>query len=181
MGLGDLVERKYLAHNSAERAGARKVYLIKEPRAAGIGAGLALAWARALGEFGATITFAGNLPGRTQTLPLATFLALETDPEAAGGAAGLSTIASVPPLSASASLVDGNTSSPPPVDRPSPPTEEKASSVAESPEPVPPTKPVRPIPKAALPATRFVSASGVLLRQDAVSYTHLPLPTSELV
>jgi len=48
-----------------------------------IGAGLALAWARALGEFGATITFAGNLPGRTQTLPLATFLALETDPEAA--------------------------------------------------------------------------------------------------
>lgn len=48
-----------------------------------VGAGLALAWARALGEFGATITFAGNLPGRTQTLPLATFLALESDPEAA--------------------------------------------------------------------------------------------------
>jgi len=42
-----------------------------------------LAWARALGEFGATITFAGNLPGRTQTLPLATFLALETNPEEA--------------------------------------------------------------------------------------------------
>ena len=40
--------------------------------------GLALAWARALGEFGATITFAGNLPGTTQTLPLATFLALES-------------------------------------------------------------------------------------------------------
>ena len=48
-----------------------------------IGAGLALAWARALGEFGATITFAGNLPGKTQTLPLATFLALETNPEEA--------------------------------------------------------------------------------------------------
>ncbi|MDG2427337.1 MAG: ABC transporter permease [Acidimicrobiales bacterium] len=46
-------------------------------------AGLALAWARALGEFGATITFAGNLPGRTRTLPLATFEALESDPEAA--------------------------------------------------------------------------------------------------
>ena len=45
--------------------------------------GIALAWARALGEFGATITFAGNFPGRTQTLPLATFLALEQDPEAA--------------------------------------------------------------------------------------------------
>ena len=43
-------------------------------------AGAVLAWARALGEFGATITFAGNFPGRTQTLPIATYLALETDP-----------------------------------------------------------------------------------------------------
>ena len=43
-----------------------------------IAAGAALAWARALGEFGATVTFAGNLQGRTQTLPLATFVALES-------------------------------------------------------------------------------------------------------
>ena len=42
-----------------------------------------LAWARALGEFGATITFAGNIPGKTQTLPLAVFVAMETDQEAA--------------------------------------------------------------------------------------------------
>jgi molybdate transport system permease protein len=42
-------------------------------------AGLVLTWARAFGEFGATITFAGNLPGRTQTLPLAVFVALESD------------------------------------------------------------------------------------------------------
>ena len=42
-----------------------------------------LCWARALGEFGATITFAGNFPGRTQTMPLAVYLALETDPDAA--------------------------------------------------------------------------------------------------
>jgi molybdate transport system permease protein len=42
-------------------------------------AGAALAWARALGEFGATITFAGNFPGRTQTLPLAVYQALEID------------------------------------------------------------------------------------------------------
>lgn len=49
----------------------------------GIRAGLAVAWARALGEFGATITFAGNLPGRTQTMPLATFLQLQTDQPAA--------------------------------------------------------------------------------------------------
>ena len=49
----------------------------------GVAAGAALAWARALGEFGATITFAGNLPGRTQTLPLAVYLELQQDPEAA--------------------------------------------------------------------------------------------------
>ncbi len=48
-----------------------------------LAAGMALCWARALGEFGATITFAGNLPGRTQTMPLAVYLALETNPEAA--------------------------------------------------------------------------------------------------
>jgi molybdate transport system permease protein len=46
-------------------------------------AGSVLCWARALGEFGATITFAGNYPGTTQTMPLAVYLALETDPEAA--------------------------------------------------------------------------------------------------
>ncbi|GAA5015630.1 ABC transporter permease [Kitasatospora paranensis] len=51
--------------------------------APGIGAGAVLAWARALGEFGATITFAGNFPGRTQTMPLAVYLAMESDPEAA--------------------------------------------------------------------------------------------------
>ena len=48
-----------------------------------LAAGTALAWARAVGEFGATLTFAGNFPGRTRTLPLETYLALERDPEAA--------------------------------------------------------------------------------------------------
>jgi len=48
-----------------------------------LGAGIALCWARALGEFGATITFAGNLPGVTQTMPLAVYIALETDLQAA--------------------------------------------------------------------------------------------------
>jgi molybdate transport system permease protein len=43
-------------------------------------AGAVLAWARALGEFGATITFAGNFPGTTQTLPLVTYLKLESNP-----------------------------------------------------------------------------------------------------
>ena len=46
-------------------------------------AGAVLCWSRALGEFGATITFAGNLPGVTQTMPLAVYLLLETRPEAA--------------------------------------------------------------------------------------------------
>lgn len=46
-------------------------------------AGAVLAWARALGEFGATITFAGNFPGRTQTVPLAVYQALESDRAAA--------------------------------------------------------------------------------------------------
>lgn len=45
--------------------------------------GLVLTWARAFGEFGATITFAGNLQGRTQTLPLAVFVALESDRDTA--------------------------------------------------------------------------------------------------
>lgn len=44
-----------------------------------IAAGAALAWARALGEFGATLTFAGSLPGTTETLPLSVYRTLETD------------------------------------------------------------------------------------------------------
>jgi molybdate transport system permease protein len=49
----------------------------------GVVAGAVLCWARALGEFGATITFAGNFPGRTTTMPLAVYLALQDDPDAA--------------------------------------------------------------------------------------------------
>ena len=46
-------------------------------------AGAVLCWARALGEFGATITFAGNFPGRTRTVPLEVYLLLEARPAAA--------------------------------------------------------------------------------------------------
>ena len=49
----------------------------------GIAAGAVLCWARALGEFGATITFAGSYPGTTQTMPLQVYLALENNPDAA--------------------------------------------------------------------------------------------------
>jgi molybdate transport system permease protein len=48
-----------------------------------LAAGAALTWARALGEFGATITFAGNLPGTTQTMPLAVYVALESNTDGA--------------------------------------------------------------------------------------------------
>ena len=46
-------------------------------------AGLVLTWARAIGEFGATVAFAGNLAGTTQTLPLAVFVSLESDRDTA--------------------------------------------------------------------------------------------------
>jgi len=45
----------------------------------GLLTGVALSWALALGEFGATVMFAGNMPGKTQTLPLAIYTAMESD------------------------------------------------------------------------------------------------------
>ena len=46
----------------------------------GVMAGVVMTWARAMGEFGATIMFAGNLPGITQTMPLAIYVLMESDP-----------------------------------------------------------------------------------------------------
>lgn len=58
--------------------------LITVPQALpALSGGLVLCWARAVGEFGATMMFAGNFPGRTQTMPLAILAALETDLDAA--------------------------------------------------------------------------------------------------
>jgi molybdate transport system permease protein len=51
--------------------------------APGVAAGAILCWARALGEFGATITFAGSFPGRTETMPIAVYDALNNDPQTA--------------------------------------------------------------------------------------------------
>ena len=51
--------------------------------APGVSAGALLCFTRALGEFGATITFAGSFPGVTQTLPISTYLELQRDPDAA--------------------------------------------------------------------------------------------------
>jgi molybdate transport system permease protein len=73
--------------DAAATLGASRWYVLRRVTlpllAPQIAAALVLSWARALGEFGATITFAGNLQGRTQTLPLAVFERLQTDQEAA--------------------------------------------------------------------------------------------------
>jgi molybdate transport system permease protein len=80
-------ERAAAALGASPRYAIRRIVLpMLGPQLA---AGAVLAWARALGEFGATITFAGNLAGRTQTLPLAVYQARNTDP---GGAIFLSLI-----------------------------------------------------------------------------------------
>jgi molybdate transport system permease protein len=79
------VDRKYLDAAAALRASPGYTFLrVLVPLAApSVLAGAAMSWARALGEFGATITFAGNMPGITQTMPLAVYLALQSDLEAA--------------------------------------------------------------------------------------------------
>lgn len=84
-GALDGVDRRYEA--AAATLGARPLAVLSRVTlpliAPSIRAGVVLAWARALGEFGATVTFAGNLSGRTQTLPLAVFVALGSDQDAA--------------------------------------------------------------------------------------------------
>jgi molybdate transport system permease protein len=69
--------------DAARTLGARPWYTFRRVTlpaiAPAVVAGTVLAWARALGEFGATITFAGNNPRTTQTMPIAIYLARETD------------------------------------------------------------------------------------------------------
>lgn len=79
------VDRRYLDAAATLRSSpARTLFRVMIPLALpSLLAGAAMTWARALGEFGATITFAGNMPGVTQTLPLAVYLALQTDLDAA--------------------------------------------------------------------------------------------------
>jgi molybdate transport system permease protein len=73
--------------DAASAMGASRWYVLRRVTLpmvrSSLGAGLVLAWARALGEFGATITFAGNLRGVTQTLSLAVYETSQTDPSGA--------------------------------------------------------------------------------------------------
>jgi molybdate transport system permease protein len=72
---------------AAATLGARRMTVFRRVTvpliAPSLAAGAVLCWARALGEFGATITFAGSFPGQTETMPIAVYYALETDPNAA--------------------------------------------------------------------------------------------------
>jgi molybdate transport system permease protein len=82
-GLDERLERAAAAMGAGRWYVMRRITLpLMGPQ---IVAALVLSWARALGEFGATITFAGNLQGTTQTLPLALFELMQSDPEAAFG------------------------------------------------------------------------------------------------
>jgi molybdate transport system permease protein len=75
------VDRELEQAAALDGADARQVFrLITVPLAWPVlFSGIVMTWARALGEFGATIIFAGNLPGRTQTMPLAIYLGFERD------------------------------------------------------------------------------------------------------
>ncbi|CAB5022395.1 MAG: molybdate ABC transporter permease subunit [Actinobacteria bacterium] len=79
------IDRRY--EDAARTLGASRSLVMRRITlpllAPSLAAGLALAWARALGEFGATITFAGNIQGRTRTVPLAVYLLLDSSPDVA--------------------------------------------------------------------------------------------------
>jgi molybdate transport system permease protein len=79
------VDRRFLVAATTLGAGpwVRLVRVLLPLAAPGVGAGAVLSFARAIGEFGATVTFAGSLPSVTQTLPIAAYLALNSDPDAA--------------------------------------------------------------------------------------------------
>ncbi len=103
------VDRSHLevAATLGARAPFTFFHVVLPLRAPALFAGATMAAARALAEFGATITFAGNLPGRTQTMPLAVYMAMESDLEGAVVLAVLLVLMSVALLAVLRSLRPG--------------------------------------------------------------------------
>jgi len=88
--IDDVEERLEIAARVAGHAEWRVALLVTLPMARrGLSAGVALGFARALGDFGATVMVAGNIPGRTQTLPVAVFDAVQAGDDATAGAGSL--------------------------------------------------------------------------------------------
>ncbi|MFI8370255.1 ABC transporter permease [Streptomyces sp. NPDC085466] len=125
--------------------------------APGVLAGAALTWARALGEFGATITFAGNLPGTTQTLPLQVYLLLQDEPEAATSVSLLLLVIAMGVLIALRGRWTGTPADRPRRDEPAPDTD---------------AVPAEPAPGPALPAP---STGRWSLHADVTGFTTLTL------
>ena len=100
VAMGDVDERLEMSARSLGAGPLRVAATITVPLAyRGILAGLLLGFVRALGEFGATITVAGNIPGRTQTLPLAIYQNVQTrDDDVALALAGVSIVLAVATL-----------------------------------------------------------------------------------
>ncbi len=94
VAMGDVDARLEMSARSLGAGPLRVAATITVPLAyRGILAGLLLGFVRAVGEFGATITVAGNIPGRTQTLPLAIYQKVQTrDDDAALALAGVSIV-----------------------------------------------------------------------------------------
>ncbi|MER7467768.1 ABC transporter permease [Streptomyces sp. NPDC097981] len=116
--------------------------------APGLIAGAALTWARALGEFGATITFAGNLPGTTQTLPLQVYLLLQDNPEAATSVSLLLLLIAMAVLIALRGRWTGTPVAAGPDEAPG--TRQEAAGAAAEPERTPPAPVPAGLPAAAL-------------------------------
>ncbi|MGW7428246.1 ABC transporter permease [Streptomyces sp. NPDC054861] len=132
--------------------------------APGLIAGAALTWARALGEFGATITFAGNLPGTTQTLPLQVYLLLQEEPEAATSVSLLLLAIALLVLIA---LRGRWTGTPSDRARPAPPA-------VDEPGPVPVTVPAGPVP-VTVPAGPVTARERWPLHAEVTGFTELTL------
>ncbi|MFF3863876.1 ABC transporter permease [Streptomyces sp. NPDC002209] len=114
--------------------------------APGLIAGAALTWARALGEFGATITFAGNLPGTTQTLPLQVYLLLQDQPEAATSVSLLLLVIAMAVLIALRGRWTGTPVARTPAEAPQPPEEAAAAAPEAERTPTAPAPPAGPAP-----------------------------------